>query len=79
MAKCVVPWSFVLLQNCNFWYFIECIFLSTFFKKKPFKISCDYKFCLQLQDTLDTIIILFSHLLIWSFHHNIRQYCPKIS
>jgi hypothetical protein len=32
VANCVVPWSFVFLQKCNFWYFIVCIFLSSFLK-----------------------------------------------
>jgi hypothetical protein len=37
--------SFVLLQDCNFCYFIICFFLSSRFYTKVVEISCDYKLC----------------------------------
>jgi hypothetical protein len=47
----VVPWSFVLFQDCSFWNFV-CIYIYILFVKLLlyiyFEIACDYKFCVFL-------------------------------
>jgi hypothetical protein len=77
MAKFIVPWNFVLLQDCCFWNFKNYV---------SFQLSLLYKNLLNLEwfqvtcsnwRHTDTRIILFSHLPIWNFQQ-IKQCCIEI-